>query len=123
MTPPVPPSLLQPMEIPPRELFGPGPSNMTLPIQDSASRSLLGHLHPEFIKVSYTTNSKSKKAKTYLIPKSTYLWCFRPTHIKKNIHKNLILRSCQMPGRVSNTCSRRKMPTLLLSREQVSKSD
>ncbi|CAJ0960151.1 unnamed protein product, partial [Mesorhabditis belari] len=49
--PPVPENLLKPMEIPARELFGPGPSNMTLPIQDSASRSLLGHLHPEFIKI------------------------------------------------------------------------
>ncbi|CAJ0565683.1 unnamed protein product, partial [Mesorhabditis spiculigera] len=51
MSPPVPKCLLEPMDIPKRELFGPGPSNMGSNIQESASRSLLGHLHPEFVKI------------------------------------------------------------------------
>ncbi|VDM83217.1 unnamed protein product, partial [Strongylus vulgaris] len=47
-----PPACLQKdMVIPPRQLFGPGPSNMRDVIAESQSRSLLGHLHPEFIKV------------------------------------------------------------------------
>ncbi|XGW07721.1 hypothetical protein V3C99_010684 [Haemonchus contortus] len=48
---PPPASLMRPMEIPPRQLFGPGPSNMRDVIAESQSKSLLGHLHPEFIKV------------------------------------------------------------------------
>ncbi|KAL6735739.1 hypothetical protein Aduo_006152 [Ancylostoma duodenale] len=46
-----PACLQKDMEIPARQLFGPGPSNMRDVIADSQSRSLLGHLHPEFIKV------------------------------------------------------------------------
>uniref|UniRef100_A0A0N5A694 alanine--glyoxylate transaminase n=1 Tax=Parastrongyloides trichosuri TaxID=131310 RepID=A0A0N5A694_PARTI len=43
--------LLEPMNIPPRLLMGPGPSNMRNDIQESISKSLLGHLHPEFTKI------------------------------------------------------------------------
>ncbi|PIO64118.1 hypothetical protein TELCIR_14265 [Teladorsagia circumcincta] len=59
---PAPASLLQPMEIPPRQLFGPGPSNMRDVIAESQSKSLLGHLHPEFIKVM----SDSREGLQYL---------------------------------------------------------
>ncbi|KJH50654.1 aminotransferase, class V [Dictyocaulus viviparus] len=48
---PPPARLLQPMVIPPRQLFGPGPSNMRDVVANTQSMSLLGHLHPEFINV------------------------------------------------------------------------
>uniref|UniRef100_A0A0K0DSY5 Alanine--glyoxylate aminotransferase n=1 Tax=Strongyloides stercoralis TaxID=6248 RepID=A0A0K0DSY5_STRER len=43
--------LLEPMNVPPRLLMGPGPSNMRNDIQESTCKSLLGHLHPEFTKI------------------------------------------------------------------------
>uniref|UniRef100_A0A0K0FFM4 Alanine--glyoxylate aminotransferase n=1 Tax=Strongyloides venezuelensis TaxID=75913 RepID=A0A0K0FFM4_STRVS len=43
--------LLEPMNVPPRLLMGPGPSNMRDDIQESTCKSLLGHLHPEFTKI------------------------------------------------------------------------
>ncbi|CAD6199184.1 unnamed protein product [Caenorhabditis auriculariae] len=53
---PVPPaSLLEEMVVPSRQLFGPGPSNMADTIADAQHRNLLGHLHPEFIKIMADT--------------------------------------------------------------------
>lgn len=43
--------LLEPMNVPPRLLMGPGPSNMRDDIQEATCKSLLGHLHPEFTKI------------------------------------------------------------------------
>lgn len=48
-----PKALLQDMVVPPRQLFGPGPSNMADSIAETQSRNLLGHLHPEFVQVSF----------------------------------------------------------------------
>ncbi|CAI4231702.1 unnamed protein product [Auanema sp. JU1783] len=49
---PEPPScLLTEMQVPPRLLFGPGPSNMPNSVAQTQGLSLLGHLHPEFVKV------------------------------------------------------------------------
>ncbi|KAK6738516.1 hypothetical protein RB195_020551 [Necator americanus] len=69
-----PPACLQKdMDIPPRQLFGPGPSNMRDVIAESQSRSLLGHLHPEFIKVMSDTREglqyifKTKNAYTFAV--------------------------------------------------------
>lgn len=46
-----PKALLQDMVVPPRQLFGPGPSNMADSIAETQSRNLLGHLHPEFVQI------------------------------------------------------------------------
>ncbi|CAI2341541.1 unnamed protein product [Caenorhabditis sp. 36 PRJEB53466] len=46
-----PKALLQEMVVPPRQLFGPGPSNMADSIAETQSKSLLGHLHPEFVQI------------------------------------------------------------------------
>ncbi|EYC41920.1 hypothetical protein Y032_0551g3326 [Ancylostoma ceylanicum] len=68
-----PACLQKDMEIPPRQLFGPGPSNMRDVIAHSQSRSLLGHLHPEFIKVMSDAREglqyifKTKNAYTFAV--------------------------------------------------------
>ncbi|KAE9416492.1 hypothetical protein Angca_009166 [Angiostrongylus cantonensis] len=70
---PPPACLLQPMVIPPRQLFGPGPSNMRDVIAESQSMSLLGHLHPEFLKVMSDTRQgmqyvfKTRNAYTFAV--------------------------------------------------------
>ncbi|WKX98020.1 hypothetical protein Q1695_013594 [Nippostrongylus brasiliensis] len=70
---PAPASLFQPMEIPPRQLFGPGPSNMRDVIAESQSKPLLGHLHPEFLKVMRDAREgmqyifKTKNAYTFAV--------------------------------------------------------
>lgn len=46
-----PKALLQDMVVPPRQLFGPGPSNMADSIAETQSKNLLGHLHPEFVQI------------------------------------------------------------------------
>uniref|UniRef100_A0A8R1HQN8 Alanine--glyoxylate aminotransferase n=1 Tax=Caenorhabditis japonica TaxID=281687 RepID=A0A8R1HQN8_CAEJA len=46
-----PKALFQEMVVPPRQLFGPGPSNMADSIAQTQSKSLLGHLHPEFVQI------------------------------------------------------------------------
>uniref|UniRef100_A0AC35U6U3 Alanine--glyoxylate aminotransferase n=1 Tax=Rhabditophanes sp. KR3021 TaxID=114890 RepID=A0AC35U6U3_9BILA len=48
---PKPTVLMEPMNVPPRLLMGPGPSNMRSEVQEATSKSLLGHLHPEFVKI------------------------------------------------------------------------
>ncbi|PAV67598.1 hypothetical protein WR25_02337 isoform G [Diploscapter pachys] len=50
---PPPDVLKEPIKIPPRQLFGPGPSNMPDAVAHTQSMSLLGHLHPEFLKVMH----------------------------------------------------------------------
>ncbi|CAI5442968.1 unnamed protein product [Caenorhabditis angaria] len=50
-----PAELLQEMVVPPRQLFGPGPSNMADAIAETQSKNLLGHLHPEFVKIMSDT--------------------------------------------------------------------
>ncbi|CAB3404297.1 unnamed protein product [Caenorhabditis bovis] len=70
---PPPQSLLKEMNVPPRQLFGPGPSNMADSIAESQSKSLLGHLHPEFVQIMADTRLgiqyvfKTKNAYTFAV--------------------------------------------------------
>ena len=47
-----PESLLKPMVLPQKLLMGPGPSNCPPRILNASALPMLGHLHPEFTKVS-----------------------------------------------------------------------
>ncbi|VDO46254.1 unnamed protein product [Haemonchus placei] len=77
---PPPASLMRPMEIPPRQLFGPGPSNMRDVIAESQSKSLLGHLHPEFIKVM----SDAREGLQYLFKtKNNYTFAVSGTGVRQ----------------------------------------
>ena len=49
---PAPASLQEPMVVPLKTLMGPGPSNAHPRVLEAQSQPLLGHLHPEFCKVS-----------------------------------------------------------------------
>ncbi|KAI6243006.1 Alanine--glyoxylate aminotransferase [Aphelenchoides fujianensis] len=48
---PAPLQLLEPPKIPEKRLFGPGPSNLRDEIKNALVQPMLGHLHPEFLKV------------------------------------------------------------------------
>lgn len=48
-----PPSLSKPMDIPAKMLMGAGPSNAADAVLNAGAQPLLGHLHTEFIKVSF----------------------------------------------------------------------
>ncbi|CAD5212051.1 unnamed protein product [Bursaphelenchus okinawaensis] len=48
----VPPDqLLQPVNIPVKKLYGPGPSNVRKEVGEAQTQPMLGHLHTEFLKV------------------------------------------------------------------------
>lgn len=46
-----PTALLQPMQVPLKTLMGPGPSNAPQRVLDALARPILGHLHPETLKI------------------------------------------------------------------------
>ncbi|XP_066518228.1 alanine--glyoxylate and serine--pyruvate aminotransferase b [Hoplias malabaricus] len=48
---PPPACMLRPLEVPPRYLFGPGPSNVPPRIQAAGGRPIIGHLHPEMYEI------------------------------------------------------------------------
>ncbi|ESO82543.1 hypothetical protein LOTGIDRAFT_134376 [Lottia gigantea] len=48
---PPPPSLLRPLDFPHKVLMGPGPSNCPPRVLAACALPMLGHLHPEFIKI------------------------------------------------------------------------
>ncbi|KAJ3594955.1 hypothetical protein NHX12_004260 [Muraenolepis orangiensis] len=50
LTIPPPASILRPLEVPFRYLFGPGPSNVPPRILAAGGRPIIGHLHPEMYK-------------------------------------------------------------------------
>lgn len=63
-----PKSLSEPMNVPTKTLMGPGPSNMPKRVQDALNNPILGHLHPECLKVLLTTlayNHKPKRKSAY----------------------------------------------------------
>ena len=49
---PSPPSLAEPIHVPLKTLTGPGPSNVSDRVLKAQSLPTLGHLHPEFTKVT-----------------------------------------------------------------------
>ncbi|CAL8366759.1 unnamed protein product [Boreogadus saida] len=51
LTIPPPASLLRPLEVPNRYLFGPGPSNVPPRVLAAGGRPIIGHLHPEMYEI------------------------------------------------------------------------
>lgn len=49
ISPPV--SLKKPLVVPEKLMMGPGPSNYSQRVRDAMSKPILGHLHPETLKV------------------------------------------------------------------------
>ncbi|KAG9264753.1 alanine--glyoxylate and serine--pyruvate aminotransferase b [Astyanax mexicanus] len=51
VTIPPPACMLQPLEVPTRYLFGPGPSNVSPRVLAAGGRPIIGHLHPEMYQI------------------------------------------------------------------------